>query len=137
MEQIVILKKETFDFLQKTIDQCRDWLDTDAIYSHSKSNVRVVQTNVINLVRMMNADLDHYRDNRQMLERVLNTLNTSKVDVSSNHMLGGDQLRTCTIEPSASGFKITFLVDKVVIREVVYPRWSKASKDVQRWMEGL
>jgi len=72
MKQIIIIEKDTFEYLCKTLKQCHDWLNTDAQFAHSRSNIKVVETNVVNSVRMINGDLEKYKDNCKILVEQLN-----------------------------------------------------------------
>lgn len=78
MDEIIILNRETYSFLMLTLRQCNYWLETDAVYSHSKSTIRIVKTNVENSLKMINDDIEKYKDNCKIL---IEELNKQKTDV--------------------------------------------------------
>jgi hypothetical protein len=72
MNEIIILNKETYSFLMNTLRQVHNWLQTDAVYAHPNANIKKVETNIQNSLRMINNDITQYKDNCKILVDELN-----------------------------------------------------------------
>lgn len=76
MKEIIILDKETVTHILQTLRQCRTWLNTDARFSHARSNIRVVGDNVNVAISKINLDIDKFKDNTKILTEKINELNS-------------------------------------------------------------
>lgn len=71
MTEIVLIRKETLEYLIKTLDSCQVWLDKDARYAHSNGNVSKAKHNVDTSRRLLNEDVDSFKANAVILRKLI------------------------------------------------------------------